>query len=89
MPIRQEANIRCSIFQKQEPVIKEFTDMLNKANGYQRKVELASDLLRNVDVLLNCSEYNPNTLDCKNCRFISNLRKKAANIVIKARKLAK
>ncbi len=84
---REQVKISCSIFQKQEPIIKEFTDRLNKVKDYQQKQELASDLSRYVDMLLECLEYNVNSLDCKNCRFISNLRKKTANIIIRAREL--
>ncbi len=86
--MHQEQNrISCSTFQKQEPIIKEFTDRLNEVKDYQHKLELASDLSRYVDMLLECLEYNVNSLDCKNCRFISNLRKKTADIIIKAKGL--
>ncbi len=84
---QEQDKISCSIFQKQEPIIKEFTDRLNKVKDYQQKQELASDLSRYVDMVLECLEYNVDSLDCKNCRFISNLRKKAANIIIKAKGL--
>ena len=88
MPLpKEESNISCSIFRKREPIIKVFTDMLNKTKDYQHKIEFASDLLRNLDILLDCSEYNVQSFDCKNCRFISNLRKKAANLVIKTKVL--
>ena len=86
--MHQEQNrISCSIFQQKEPIIKEFTDRLNEVEDYQHKVELASDLSRYVDMLLECLEYNANSLDCKNCRFISNIRKKTADIIIKAKGL--
>jgi uncharacterized protein YeeX (DUF496 family) len=84
---REQDRITCSIFQQKEPIIKEFTDRLNKVKDYQQRQELASDLSRYVDMLLECLEYNVNSLDCKNCRFISNLRKKTANIIIKAKEL--
>ena len=84
---QEQSKISCPIFQKQEPIIKDFTDRLNEVKDYQHKVELASDLSRYVDMLLECLEYNVNSLDCKNCRFISNLRKKTANIIIKAKEL--
>ncbi len=84
---REQDRISCSIFQQKEPIIKELTDRLNEVEDYQHKVELASDLSRYVDMLLVCSGYDTNSLDCKNCRFISNLRKKTANIIIKAKEL--
>ena len=85
---QEQDKISCSIFQKQEPIIKKFTDRLNKVKDYQHKIELASDLSRYVDMLLVCSEYNTAAIDCKNCRFISNLRKKTAELIIKAKKIA-
>jgi len=84
---REQDGINCSIFQQKEPIIKESTDRLNEVKDYQHKVELASDLARYVDMLLECLEYNANSLDCKNCRFISNIRKKTASIIIKAKVL--
>ena len=84
---QEQDRIACSIFQQKEPSIKEFTDRLNEVEDYQHKIELASDLSRYVDMLLECLEYNINSLDCKNCRFISNIRKKAAGIIIKAKAL--
>ena len=84
---QEQDRITCSIFQQKEPIIKEFTDRLNEVEDYQHKIELASDLLRYVDMLLECLEYNANSLDCKNCRFISNIRKKTAGIIIKAKSL--
>ena len=78
--------ISCFIFQQKESIIREFTDRLNEVKDYQHKQELASDLLRYIDMLLECLEYN-NSLDCKNCRFISNIRKKTAGIIIKAKAL--
>lgn len=79
--------ISCSIFQQKEFIIRELTDRLNEVKDYQHKVELASDLLRYVDMLLDCLEYNADSLDCKNCQFISNIRKKTAGIIIKAKSL--
>ena len=79
--------IGCSIFQQKEFIIRELMDRLNEVKDYQHKQELASDLLRYVDMLLDCLEYKADSLDCKNCRFISGLRKTTANIIIKVKEL--
>ncbi|MFA4889625.1 MAG: hypothetical protein WC628_08660 [Candidatus Omnitrophota bacterium] len=84
----KEAKISCSIFQKQEPVIKHITEKINSAAGVKDKAEFADELQREVEVLLNCADFDEKTLDCKNCHFIANLRKKTADIIIKAKKLA-
>jgi hypothetical protein len=54
----------------------------------KEKAEFADELQREVEVLLNCADYDDKKSDCKNCRFIANLRKKTADIIIKAKKLA-
>jgi len=85
---KEEAKINCQTFQKQEAVIKDITDKVNKAEGVQEKAKFAEELQKEVDVLLSCPDYKSETLDCKNCHFIANLRKKTADLIIKAKKLA-
>jgi hypothetical protein len=82
-----KAKISCPIFQKQEYAIKDITDKINKAKGVQEKAGFAEELKKEVDVLLSCPDYESQSLDCKNCHFISNLRKKTSNLIIKAKKL--
>ncbi|MBI5194777.1 MAG: hypothetical protein HZA10_00475 [Nitrospirae bacterium] len=84
---KEEAKINCQIFQKQEPVIKDVTDKINKAKGVQEKARFAEKLQEEVDVLLSCTDYKSESLDCKNCRFIANLRKKTTGLIIRAKKL--
>jgi len=84
----ENAEINCSVFQKQEPVIKDITAKINSAKGVLEKADFAEELQKEVDVLLSCPDYNQENTDCSNCRFIANMRKKAADLVIKAKKLA-
>jgi hypothetical protein len=84
----ENAEISCSVFQKQEPVIKDITAKINNAKGVLAKAEFAEELQKEVDVLLSCPDYNQGNTDCSNCRFIANVRKKTADLVIKAKKLA-
>jgi len=83
-----KAKISCPTFQKQEPVLKDITDRINQASGVQEKAECAEELKKEVDVLLSCPDYDKEKLDCESCHFISNLRKKTADLIIKAKKLA-
>lgn len=85
---KKTSGINCLTFQKQERVIKDITDKINKAGAVEEKAELAEKLQKEVDVLLSCPDYNKEELDCKNCHFIANLRKKTADLIIKAKKLA-
>ncbi len=79
--------VNCPAFQKQEPVIKDITDKINQAKGVLEKARFAEELQKEVDVLLSCPDYDKEKFDCKNCHFIANLRKKTANLIIKAKKL--
>lgn len=85
---KKEAKIGCPTFQKQEPVIEDITRKINSARGVPEKAGLAEELRQEVGVLLSCPDYDQQKPDCKNCRFISGLRKKTADLIIKARKLA-
>jgi len=69
-------------------VIKDITEKINKAKGVQEKAGFAEELGKEVDVLLSCQDYDSKKLDCKNCNLIANLRKKTADLIIKAKKLA-
>jgi len=84
---KEEPKINCLTFQKQEPAIKEITDEINMAQRAQEKAGFAEELKKEVDVLLSCPDYESQSLDCKNCHFISNLRKRTSNLIIKAKKL--
>jgi hypothetical protein len=84
----EENKITCSIFQKQEPVIADITAKINSAKGVLEKAEFAEELQQEVNILLSCPDYNQGNTDCSNCRFIANVRKKTADLVIKAKKLA-
>jgi hypothetical protein len=85
---KESAKINCPTFQKQEPVIEEITAKINDAKGVLEKAEFAEELREEVNVLLSCTDYNQQGTDCSNCRFIANVRKKTADLVIKAKKLA-
>ncbi|PKL50054.1 MAG: hypothetical protein CVV39_01970 [Planctomycetes bacterium HGW-Planctomycetes-1] len=85
---KERAKINCPIFQKQEPVIEDITAKINSAKGILEKAEFAEELQQEVNVLLSCPDYDEKSIDCKNCRFIANVRKKTADLIIKARKLA-
>lgn len=85
---KEEPKISCPTFQKQEPVLKDITDRINQASGVQEKARFAEELQKEVGVLLSCPDYDDKRLDCKSCHFIANLRKKTADLIIKAKKLA-
>jgi len=85
---KEDAKINCSTFQKQEPVLKDITAKINNAKDVLEKAEFAKKLQEEADVLLSCPDYDEKSVDCNNCRFITNLRKKTAGLVVKAKKFA-
>ena len=85
---KEDTKISCPIFQKQESVIKDITNKVNTIRGVTGKAVFAEELRKEVDVLLSCQDYKDTSLDCQNCHFIANLRKKTADIIIKTKKLA-
>ncbi|MCK9426991.1 MAG: hypothetical protein M0Q21_13250 [Ignavibacteriaceae bacterium] len=84
---KEEHRISCPTFLKQETVIKNITSKINQAKGVREKATFAEELQKEADVLFTCPDYDDKKLDCKNCRFIANLRKKTAGLIIKAKKL--
>ena len=85
---KEGAKISCQVFQKQEAVIKDITNKINAIEGVTEKAVFAEELRKEADVLLSCQDYKDTSLECKNCHLIASLRKKTADIIIKAKKLA-
>ncbi len=85
---KERSKINCPIFQKQEPIIKELANNINKAKGIEEKARVSEELKKEIGVLLSCSDYDEKRLDCSSCRFIANLRKRAVDLIIKAKKLS-
>ena len=83
-----KSKIGCPTFQKQESLIKDITNKINMAKGVLEKARFAEELQKEAEALLSCPDYDDKGLDCKNCHFIANLRKKTADLIIKAKKLA-
>lgn len=79
--------MNCLRFQKQEDAISGIIAGINQAGDIAGKAEFASSLQREVEVLLFCRDYDPNSDDCTNCHFHANVRKRVAGLFIKARKL--
>ena len=85
---KEKAKINCPIFLKREWTIKELTRDINEAKAITEKAERAEYLKNEVEMLLSCEKYDEKNLNCKNCHFIANLRKKTADLIIKVKKLA-
>ena len=73
-------------FQKQEQIIKDITDKINQAKSIQEKAKFAEELKRVSEKFLTGQQDSESLLG-KSHRFIANLRKKTADLIIKAKKL--
>jgi hypothetical protein len=85
---KEESKINCPTFQKQELIIKALTDKINKTKEMQEKIRFSEELEKEINVLLNCPDYNEAGLYCGSCHFIADLRKRTIELIKKAKKLA-
>lgn len=79
--------INCSIFLEQEPTIRGLTDKINQSRVAKGKLRYAEELLTELKVILYCLEYQSDNLCCRNCHLITNLRQKAADLIIRSSEL--
>ncbi|MBU1121145.1 MAG: hypothetical protein ABIH08_07035 [Candidatus Omnitrophota bacterium] len=84
---KEEPKINCLTFRKQEFLMKDITEKINQAEDVQDKAMYAQELLKKVDTLFSCPDFKEENIHCKNCRFIANLRRRTADLIIKAKKL--
>jgi len=80
--------IDCPLFQKQEPLMLELANKINTAKGIRNKAKFVKELQKEVGVLLSCHNYKEKDSNCKNCRFVANLRQRISELMIKAKKCA-
>jgi len=77
------AQIDCPIFLKHKAKIETLTKFINGAKIISDEVDRAHELLRIVNILLDCGKYDEKKEDCKTCRFVLNLSKETAESIIK------
>ena len=85
---QKEPGIQCPIFLKQEPVIERLTHSINRATDVHDKAGYAHELQQEAEVLMSCPDYKRERADCRNCHFLATVRKKTAEVIIMAQKLA-
>ena len=83
-----EPSIKCPTFLKLEPAIEKLTNSINQAEDVRGKVPLALELQKEVQVLLECPDYKSDSMQCRNCHFLATVRKRVADVIILAQKLA-
>jgi len=79
--------IKCAIFQSKNEDIMGLTKLINEAEDVKRKAYFAERLIKEAESLLSCKHFDEKRADCKICRYIANLRRKTANLILKVEQL--
>ncbi|MCP8309452.1 MAG: hypothetical protein H3Z53_08350 [archaeon] len=84
MPLieKKRHKISCSIFDSEERLVTQMFKKIDEAQSFDRKAEDAKILLQKMENLLSCPYYERKNIDCKYCKKLSILRKKAAELLI-------
>lgn len=84
---KKTKKIKCAVFQTENKKIEKLTKAINTARDVEIKARFAEKLQELVNVLLFCEKFDDESPDCKICHLISNLRRRTANLIIKAKEL--
>jgi len=79
--------IKCPIFCYKNQSMESYTGAINEEKNIQKKAYLAACLIREADALLTCQYVNKRKIDCRICQKISEIRKKTAELIVKAQEL--
>ena len=84
----EEVSIHCPIFRAQESTCVRLTERINVARTLTEKMTAVLELINAVQELLDCDEYDEQATDCQYCHRFSALRKKTAELALKAGDIA-
>ena len=79
---KKEHQISCSMFNAEERLVIQILEKINEAKSLNEKAKNAKILLQRMENLLSCPYHDRRNLDCKYCKKLSILRKKAAELLI-------
>jgi len=65
--------ISCPLFIKQDKIITDITNKINKAGKSSEKAKLAEELKDEINVLLKCEDYDDDSLNCERCQLFVEL----------------
>ena len=80
--------IDCLIFSEHEENIKRLTQFINSRKIISEKVGKAQELVDIINRLSCCPKFDKEEKGCESCRFILNLSKEIARIIIDASEIA-
>ena len=86
---RSFSGVACPIrlFARQEGEIIRLTQAINQAPRAAEKAVWAQVLIEEVDLLLECEQYDESSPDCRLCRQLAELRRKTAALIVRAGQL--
>lgn len=79
--------IKCPEFQSKNKTITEITRVINEAENVEKKAPLAERLIKEVEKLLSCKDFDKRRAECEICHSVAKLRKRTANLIIRAKGL--
>ena len=79
--------VKCSIFKSKDEEIEEINKAINEAREIRGKAHLAERLIKEADGLLACKLFDEKKPECKICHYITDLRKRTATLILKAKTL--
>jgi len=80
--------IDCPIFSEHEEKMKRLNQFINSRKIISEKVDKAQELVDIINLLSCCPKFDKEEKGCESCRFISNLSKEIARIILKANETA-
>ena len=79
--------IDCPIFSEHAEKIRKLSRFINSRKIISEKLDKALELVEIINLLSCCPKFNEGEANCENCRFILNLRKENARIIIDANEI--
>jgi len=79
--------IKCPVFTSKNEEIEKINEAINEAGEIGEKARLAERLIKEMDELINCKLFDVERAECKICHYIADLRKRTANLILKAKEL--
>jgi predicted transcriptional regulator len=73
---------RCVKYLDKLKVIDELTGEINATNDIKLKASKALEMMKAVDTLLSCEDYDEDDPNCVNCHILAALRKNVSQIII-------
>ena len=82
--MRKQKEVKCAVFKSKNETIEIIIRAINETEDIKRKTRFAERIIQEMGVLLLCEYFDERRADCKICHYVANLRKKTANLILKA-----